>query len=100
MIARPAKSILALALLAAAGCATFPEHDAALEDARVAVYAAQRNPQVTSYAPGELDQAVVTLRDADNLAARGGSVSEVHRLAFLAQQRAATAQETARLRTA
>ncbi|HZQ62548.1 MAG TPA: DUF4398 domain-containing protein, partial [Casimicrobiaceae bacterium] len=88
MNARPAKSILVLALLAMAGCATYPEHDAALENARAAVYAARSNPQVISYAPGELDRALATLHDADDLAARGGSINEVHRLADLAQPRA------------
>src|SRR5258708_20444017 len=40
------------------------------------------------------------MRDADDLYARGGSPGEVHRLALLAQQRAALAQDTARLRAA
>jgi outer membrane protein OmpA-like peptidoglycan-associated protein len=100
MTAYPAKSVLALALLAVAGCATIPEHDAVLEDARAAVYAAQRNPQVASYAPDQLDQAIATLHRADDIVARGGNVDEMHRLAYLAQQRATAAQETARLRTA
>ena len=95
-----AKSILALALLAVGGCASIPEHDPVLANARVAVYAARDNPQVVTYARGELNQAVITLREADDLAARGGSLSEVHRLADLAQQRAAAAQESARLRIA
>ncbi len=94
------KPILVLALLVAAGCATVPERDPVLEDARVSVYAARNNPQVGTYAAVELDQAVVTLRDADDLAARGGNANEVHRLALLAQQRAALAQDTARLRSA
>ena len=100
MFADSVKPILVLALLVAAGCATVPERDPVLEDARVAVYAARSNPQVTTYAAVELDQAVVTLRDADDLAARGGNANEVHRLALLAQQRAALAQDTARLRSA
>jgi outer membrane protein OmpA-like peptidoglycan-associated protein len=100
MFTHPAKSILVLSLLVAAGCATVPERDPVVEDARVAVYAARSNPQVGTYAAVELDLAVVTLRDADDLAARGGNISEVHRLALLAQQRAALAQDTARLRSA
>ncbi len=95
-----AKSIIVVALLAAAGCASIPERDPVLENARVAVYAARNNPQVMTYAPGELDQATVALRDAEDLAARGGSINEVRRLADVAQQRAAAAQELARLRTA
>ena len=100
MIEYPAKSILALAMLAAAGCTTIPERDAILEDARVSVYAARSNPQVVTYAPIELDQAVVTLNSADSLAARGGSPDEIHRMALLANQRAALAQDTARMRGA
>jgi outer membrane protein OmpA-like peptidoglycan-associated protein len=100
MFAHPARPILVLALLAVAGCVTVPERDPVLEDARVAVLAARSNPQVGTYATAEVELAVVTLRDADDLAARGGSISEVHRLALLAQQRAALAQDTARLRSA
>lgn len=100
MFAHPAKPILVLALVAVAGCVTVPERDPVIEDARVAVFAARNNPQVGTYATAEVELAVVTLRDADDLAARGGSISEVHRLALLAQQRAALAQDTARLRSA
>src|SRR5438105_8223464 len=85
MLEHRGKYVLALALLTAAGCATYPERDAVVEDARFSVYAARNNPQVVTYAPIEIDQAVMTLRDADDLAARGGSLIEVRRLAQLAQ---------------
>ncbi len=100
MNAHTARLVFALALLAVAGCATVPENDAVLVNARVAVSAARSNPQVVTYAPIELDQAVMTLRDADSLAAHGGGIDEVHRLALLANQRATIAQETARTRSA
>jgi outer membrane protein OmpA-like peptidoglycan-associated protein len=100
MPARPMKSLVALALLAAAGCATVPPNDPVVGDAHAAVYAARNNPQVVRYAPTELDQALATMQDADNLAARGGGVGEVHRLAALAQQRAALAQDAAHTRAA
>ena len=99
MLRKPAKSVLVLAVLAAAGCASVPQGDAVMEDARVSVNAARSNPQVASYAPAELDQAVATLRQADDLAARGGRIGEVHQLAMLASQRAAFAQEAARTRS-
>jgi uncharacterized protein YcfJ len=70
-----------------------------LEDARGSVNAARSNQQVVSYAPAELDQAVGTLRQADDLAARGGRTGEVHQLAMLASQRAAFAQDAARTRS-
>ena len=99
MLRNSAKSVLVLAVLAAAGCASFPERDAVMEDARVSVNAARSNPQVASYAPAELDRAVATLRQADDLAARGGRIGEVHQLAMLASQRAGLAQEAARARS-
>ena len=99
MLRNSAKSVLVLAVLAAAGCVSVPERDAVLEDARVSVNAARSNPQVASYAPAELDRAVETLRQADDLAARGGRIGEVHQLAMLASQRAALAQEAARVRS-
>lgn len=99
MLRNATKSVLVLAMLAAAGCASIPERDGVMEDARVSVNAARNNPQVVSYAPAELDQAVGTLRQADDLAARGGRTGEVHQLAMLASQRAAFAQDAARTRS-
>lgn len=51
------------------------------------------------YAPAEFDQAAATLRQADDLAANHGRYSDVHQLAVLASQRAAAAQDVARLRS-
>ena len=99
MFRNSAKSVLVLAVLAAAGCASVPDRDPMMEDARVSVNAARSNPQVATYAPAELDQAVVTLRQAEDLAARGGRIGEVQQLAILANQRAALAQEVARTRS-
>jgi len=99
MSRKPAKSVLVLAVLAAAGCASVAERDPVVEDARVSVDAARSNPQVVSYAPVELDQAVATMRQADDLAARGGRIDEVERLASLANRRAVIAQEVARTRS-
>ena len=89
----------ALAILAASGCATFPGRDPALDDARLSVDAARRNPQVAMYAPAEFNQAAATLRQADDLAANGGRYDDVHQLALLANQRAGAAQDEARLRS-
>jgi len=90
---------VAFAVLAASGCATLPGSDPALGDARLSVDAARRNPQVAMYAPVELDQATATLRQADDLATNGGRNDAVHQLAMLANQRAAAAQDAARLRS-
>ena len=97
MFGKSATFAVALAILAASGCATFPR-DPALDDARLSLDAARRNPQVALYASAELDQAAATLRQAEDLAANGGQYNDVHQLALLANQRAAAAQDVARVR--
>ena len=99
MFGKSATFAVALAILAASGCASFPGRDPALDDARLSLDAARRNPQVAMYASAEFDQAAATLRQADDLAANGGRYNDVHQLAVLANQRAATAQDVARLRS-
>jgi hypothetical protein len=49
--------------------------------------------KLSSYAPVELAQAADTMRQADDLATRGGGAAEVHQLASLARQRATVAQQ-------
>jgi len=100
MNAHSGKFVAALALLALASCAVIPVHDAVLEDSRTYVYAVRSDPTVVAYASVEIDQAVATLRRADDVAARGGSLSEVHDLAALARDRATLAQQTARMKAA
>src|SRR5690348_15773019 len=99
MLGKSSTFAVAVAILAASGCASFPGRDPALDDARLSVDAARRNPQVATYASGELAQAAATLRQADDLAANGGGYGDVHQLAVLANQRAASAQDVARLRS-
>ena len=98
MLRNSARSLVTLAVLAAAGCASVLPGDPVMEDARLSVDAARSNPQVASYASLELAQAVDTLRQADDLTARGGRADEVHQLAALASRRAAFAQQVARTR--
>ena len=99
MSAKSATFAVALAILAVSGCVTYPVRDPALDDARLSLDAARRNPQVATYAPVEFQQAAATLRQADDLAANGGGYDDVHQLAILANQRAARAQDLARLRS-
>src|SRR6185312_14927319 len=73
--------------------ASFPVRDPALDDARLSLDAARRNPQVAMYASTELNQAAAALRQADDLAATGGRYDDVHSLALLASQRASAAQD-------
>lgn len=99
MLKKSAKSLLVVAILAASGCASFPERDPALDNARLSLDAARRNPQVVTYAPSELDEAAAALRQADDLAVNGGRYNDVHSLALLASQRVAAAQDVARVRS-
>ncbi len=99
MFGKSATFAVALAILAASGCASFPNRDPALDDARLSLDAARRNPQVAMYASAEFNQAAATLHQADDLAANGGRYDDVHQLALLANQRAAAAQDAARLRS-
>lgn len=87
------------AVLAASGCASVPDRDPALDDAQLSLDAARRNPQVAIYAQGEFDQAAATLRQAEDLGATRGRHDDAHRLAVLASQRAAAAQDVARVRS-
>ena len=97
MLKNSARSLVVLALFAA-GCASVLPGDPVMEGARLSVNAARSNPQVASYAPAELAQAVDTMRQADDLAARGGRADDVYQLATLARQRAALAQQVAQAR--
>jgi uncharacterized protein YcfJ len=99
MFGKSATFAVAVAILAASGCASFPGRDPALDDARLSVDAARRNPQVVTYASAELDQAAATLRQAEDLAANSLRYNDAHQLAVLANQRAAAAQDVARLRS-
>lgn len=99
MFGKSATFAVGLTILVASGCASFPGRDPALDDAQLSLDAARRNPQVAMYAPAELNEAAATLRQADDLAASGGGYNDVHHLAVLAGQRAAAAQDAARLRS-
>lgn len=94
------KFILALAALTLAACAIGPIHDAALDDSRAYVYSVRSDPNVIAYAPVEIDSAVVAIRRADEIAARNGSLNEIHDLAALARDRARLAQEITRTKVA
>ena len=84
----------------AAACSTVATRPTVLDDARLAVDAARANPQVTTYAAGELQDAVSTYDRAEATLRNEGDTDEVRHLAYLARQRAAIAQETARMRFA
>lgn len=81
------------ALLAA--CGSVPERNNSLEAARNHFDAAQRDPQVASQAPAELQRASQSMLLADQAWRNGDNTNNVNHLAYMAYQRVSIAQETA-----
>ena len=96
---KSAVSILAAAVLAAA-CASAPVTTATLDQARADFVSANNNPQVSTYAPMEFKQASEALDQANQAAHRRESLEDIDRLAYVAKQRIATAQEVAKAKAA
>ena len=93
---------LPIALLAMAtlvGCASVPENSL-LNEARNDYSAAQNNPRVIDLAPIELKQAGDALAKANDASIKKEDAAVVTHLAYLAKQRVAIAQETARQKEA
>ncbi|MDO8704273.1 MAG: OmpA family protein [Sulfuricaulis sp.] len=91
-------ALLAVATLA--GCASVPENNSLLNEARNDYSAAQNNPQVVNLAPGELKQAGDALGKANDASNKKEDAAAVTHLAYLAKQRVAIAQETAKQKEA
>jgi len=92
---------LAIALLGfsiLAGCAA--PKNAMLADAHNSYNNAASNPQVTTLAPLELEDADDTLNKADYALKNGESTENVNHLSYLAKQKVALAQETAKRKAA
>jgi outer membrane protein OmpA-like peptidoglycan-associated protein len=83
------------ALLLAA-CSSTPLTTPVLDQARGDFVAANNNPNVGKYAPMELKAASDALDKANVAAAKKESLETVDKLAYLAKQKIATAQEVAR----
>jgi len=90
-------ALFAIATLA--GCASVPENSL-LNEARNDYRAAQNNPRVVNLAPTELKQAGDALAKADDASIKKEDAAVVTHLAYLAKQRVAIAQETARQKEA
>lgn len=88
-----------LAIVGVAGCASVPPN-ARLNEARNDYHAAQANSRVVELAPTELKQANDALNKANDAAAQKEDAERVTHLAYLAQQRVAIAQETAKQKQA
>jgi outer membrane protein OmpA-like peptidoglycan-associated protein len=90
-------SIIAVAMLA--GCST-PKNNALLAEAHGNYDSARVNPNVTNLAALELNEAGNALGKADSALSHGENAATVDHLAYLANQKVAIAQETARRKTA
>jgi len=83
-------------LLTLAGCETAPQDGGLLPDARNAVAHAEQDPNVTKYAPTELDRARKLLINAEGSAKDKGATSTVaSHYAYLATQMARIAEQRA-----
>lgn len=96
----PILSMTLLALAALAGCSSLPANNAALDEAHSDYRIAQANPQAAELASGELKLATDALNKADEAWNRQAPSTEVNHLAYLAKQRVAIAQETAKQKSA
>jgi outer membrane protein OmpA-like peptidoglycan-associated protein len=92
-------AVLASAVLLAA-CSTVPTTTPILDQARADFVAVNNNPQVSTNAPLEFKQASDALDQANRAAARKESLETIDRLAYVAKQRIAAAQEVARTKAA
>lgn len=94
---KPAALILALGL---AACSSTPTTTSLLEQARADFSAAQSSPTVAQYAQPELTQAGAALDQANAASARRDSLDAIDKLAYVAKQKVATAQEVAKAKSA
>jgi len=90
-------SLLSVALLQA--CGGLPANNSQLDAATRNLQSAQSSPSVTALAPGELKDAEMALAAAQAAWTNRGTIPEVDHLAYLAKQKTAIAEETARQRT-
>lgn len=90
---------LVLAMLASA-CSTTPSTTSLLDQTRSDYASAQRNPIVTTYAQVELKDAGEALDRANAAANRDENAERIDKLAYLAKQKIALAQEAAKQKSA
>jgi outer membrane protein OmpA-like peptidoglycan-associated protein len=83
-----------------AACSTTPTTTSQLDQARGDFLAAQNNPSVAANAPLEFKAASDALDRANAAAAKKESLNEIDKLAYIAKQKIATAQEAARAKQA
>ena len=91
--------LLALAV-ALSACSTTPTSTSTLEQARADYAVAQTNPDVAKYANMEMASATRSLDQANAAAAQRENLTEIDKLAYVAKQKIANAQEVARAKAA
>jgi outer membrane protein OmpA-like peptidoglycan-associated protein len=94
------KALVVAGTIALAGCSTVPTTTPTLDEARADFVAANNNPQVATYAQMEFKQAGEALDRANQAAAQRESLDAIDRLAYVAKQKIATAQEVAKTKAA
>lgn len=94
------KAIAFAGTVALTACSTVPTTTPTLDEARADFVAANNNPQIATYAPMEFKQAGEALDRANQAAASKESLDTIDRLAYVAKQRIATAQEVAKAKSA
>jgi outer membrane protein OmpA-like peptidoglycan-associated protein len=91
--------LLAIAVLVGA-CSSMPTSTSLLTETRSDYIEAQGNPTVARYAQLEMKQAQAALEQADTASSDKESAAKVDKLAYLAKQKIAVAQEVAKQRFA
>jgi outer membrane protein OmpA-like peptidoglycan-associated protein len=87
---------VAAAIAVLAGCSSLPATNTALEQARSEYAAARSDSRTATLAPSELTQAGDALKSANDAWSREDSRATIDHLAYVARQRVAIAQTTAR----
>lgn len=80
-----------LMIFMVSGCATAPEKNVALENARAAYEQAQADPEISSYAPVAMHEASIAMKKAEE----ARKVEEMEHLAYLAEIKTKIAREQA-----
>jgi outer membrane protein OmpA-like peptidoglycan-associated protein len=94
-----APAMISMAVFVAA-CSSAPTTTSLLDQTRGDYMAAQSNPTVAKFAPMEFKQASEALSQANAAAERQEKPEQVDKLAYLAKQKIATAQEVAKQKAA
>ncbi|HEX8614752.1 MAG TPA: OmpA family protein [Telluria sp.] len=94
------KTAILAAVFTLGACSSTPTTTPLLDQARGDFVAANNNSRVSTFAPLEFKQASEALEQANAAAARKDSLEQIDKLAYLAKQKIATAQEVAKQKQA